>query len=261
MILRTLATAGAQSELADRIEAEGDALVGALGSPWTWLFLGVLIAVLVGSWLLRRFIAKQERFSLQVRTVAISVNSALTLVLALAASLFFLHQQAPLLTALSLMLLGVVATVAFSVSSRGWVRAIVALWRGTIRVGDSLQLGDLRGRVDSVGLFRVVVETDDGGHMYIPTDRFGREVYSVSSPERVFPVEVQIYAARNLSETDLETLRRIAALSPYREDGSSIIVEPGPDPTRATVRFRSWSEDGARHARAHLTAAFALASE
>jgi small-conductance mechanosensitive channel len=244
------------SPLAERIQAEGDAVVGALGALRTWLFLAALLGVLIGSWWLRRWIVRQEPVSLQVRTLATSVISAATLVLALAVTLFYLHRQAPLLTALSLMLLGIIATLSFGVSSHGWIRAVLALWRGRIRVGDSLRIAGSEGRVEDVGLFRVIVETEDGGHMHIPTGRFGREIYAVSSPERVFPVEVHIVVTDRLSEQDLEMLRAIATLSPYRESGSSITIDPGTEPERATVRFRSWSEDGARLARAHLNESF-----
>jgi small-conductance mechanosensitive channel len=241
----------------DRIEAEGSAILGALGSPFTWLYMAALISVLIGSWWLRRLISRLDMIAQQVRTLAISVISALTLVLAIGVSLVFLHRQAPLTSALAVIVLGVIATIAFAIDSRGWVRAAVALWRGRIRVGDRLDMGDVNGRVEDVGLFRVIIENDDGGRTHIPTARFGHAIFTVSSPERVFPVEIHIVVEHRLTETDLETLRRIAVLSPYREHESAIVIEPSSDPTRALVRFRSWSEDGARLARTHLSTSFA----
>lgn len=242
----------------ERMEAEGSAILGALGSPITWLYMAALVVVLIGSWWLRRLILGLDNLvALQVRTLGNSVISAVTLVLAVAVSLIFLSRLAPLTSALAVIVLGVIATAAFAVDSRGWVRAAVALWRGRIRVGDRLDMGGVRGRVADVGLFRVVVETDDGGRTHIPTARFGHEVYTVSSPERVFPVEIHIVSEQRLTEADLETLRRIATISPYREHASAIVIEPSSDPRRVLVRFRSWSEDGARLARAHLTTSFA----
>lgn len=242
--------------LAERLEAEGDAIVGAFTSPWTWLIAVALIGVLVGAWWLRRMILRNTRVSMQVKTQGATAISALTLMLSVVVVLFFLHRRAPLLTALSLVLLGVIMTVAIAISARGWVRALIALWRGRIRVGDWLSISGIRGRVSDVGLFRVVIDADDGGQLYVPTNRFSSEIYAVASPERVFPVEVAIAADEPLSERDLTLLRQIATLSPYREWASPLAVEPGAEPRRATVRFRSWSEDGARMARTHLLTAF-----
>lgn len=258
MIL-AMTQAMAQQTLADRLEAEGDAVVGAFTSPWTWLVFAALVGVLIGSWWLRRLIGRNTKLSMQVKTQATTAISALTLVLSVVVLLFFLHRRAPLLTALSITLLGVIATVAIAIGARGWTRALIALWRGRIRVGDWLSISGIRGRVSDVGLFRVVIDADDGGQLYVPTNRFSSEIYAVASPERVFPVEVAIIDDQPLSEDDLEMLRRIATLSPYREWDSPLAIEPGAERGRATIRFRSWSEDGARMARTHLLTAFARA--
>ena len=241
----------------DLIQAEGDAIVGSLSSPWAWLAIGAIIAVLIGTWYVRRVIRHADNLSTQVRALLTSGLELAALLLVVGLAMLFLHSQAPLLTGLSLGLLGVFAVVAIAWELRDWVRAIIALWQGRIRIGSYLGIGEVRGRVVEVGPFRVTVENPDGGLLYVPTARFAREIYEVASPERVFPVDVHVVDNRPLTEEELGLLRRVAILSPYRESDSPVVVDPGPDPHSAQVRFRSWSEEGARLARVHLMAGFA----
>lgn len=247
--------------LAEQLARDGSALIAALRSPWTWLLAAALVVLMLGAWRARRLIEQDRRLAPRVRELATaSIHAASVAVLAIAVA-WFLWRRAPLFLGIALAALAAAAGLGVGLRGRAWVWGLATIWRGRVRIGDRLRLGAIDGRVADVGLFGVLVIGDDGARVLVPHGKLAGEAFSVASPEEVHPAEAAVRAAgdRELTEADLEALRRIGALCPYRQQGGVVAVTLAADRRSAAVAFRSWSEEGARLAREHVQRAFAAA--
>lgn len=248
----------AEPGLADRLSSDVVSLIATLRSPWTWLLTFALVALVVGAWRLRLAVGQDRRLTPRVRAVAsASLNAATVAVVAVVVT-WFLWRRAPLLLGISLAVLAAAAGFGIAVRGRAWVWGLVMIWRGRVKIGDRLRFGAIDGNVADVGIFGITVVSDDGARVFVPNAKLSSDTFSVASPEEVHPAEIVVRAPRaELSDVELETLRRIGTLCPYRQSGGVVTVEPSADGRSATVTFRSWSEEGAKLARDHVQRAFA----
>lgn len=248
----------AEPTFADRLSADVRSLIETLSSPWTWILTFVLIAMLFGAWRLRLAIGQQRRLTPRVRAIAsASLNAATVAVVAIVA-IWFLWRRAPLLLGISLAVLAGAGGLGIALRGRAWVWGLAMIWRGRVRIGDRLRFGTVDGVVTDVGIFGITVVSDDGARAFVPNAKLAGDTFSVASPEEAHPAEITVHAAGiELCDADLEQLRRIAALCPYRHSGGVVSVETSSDRRSATVTFRSWSEEGTQLARAHVREAFA----
>lgn len=253
--------AAAASGLADRLAHDASALIAALRSPWTWLLAGALVVLALGAWRLRQLLEQDRRFTPRVRAaVSVSINAVTAAVVAVVVA-WFLWERAPLLLGISLAVLAAAVGIGVGIRGRAWAWGLATIWRGRMKLGDRLRFGAIDGRVADIGLFGVTVIADDGARVFVPNAKLAGDTFSVASPEEVHPAEITVRAEdRELTEADLEALRRIGALCPYRQSGGVVTVALGADRRAATVCFRSWSEEGARLAREHVQRAFAAAA-
>jgi hypothetical protein len=250
-----------QPDLADRLSHDVSSLIATLRSPWTWLLAAALVVLMVGAWRLRQAVGQDRRLTPRVRALASASINAVAAAVAAVVVAWFLWRRAPLLLGISLAVLAAAVGLGVAIRGRAWVWGLVTIWRGRVRIGDRLRFGAIDGRVADVGLFGVAVIADDGARVFVPNAKLAGDTFSVASPEEVHPAEVAVRAAgRELTEDDLEALRRIAALCPYRQGGVAVTVALAADRRSATVGFRSWSEEGARLARDHVRRAFTATS-
>src|SRR5690606_8583786 len=66
--------------LVDRLSLDVASLANALSSPWTWLLIAVLVALVVGAWRWRIAISQDRRLTPRVRAVASASLNAVTVV-------------------------------------------------------------------------------------------------------------------------------------------------------------------------------------
>ncbi|HEU0035937.1 MAG TPA: mechanosensitive ion channel domain-containing protein [Kofleriaceae bacterium] len=254
-------TAPPEPGLADRLSSDVMSLIGTLRSPWTWTLTLALVALVLGSWRLRIAVGQDRRLTPRVRAVAAaSVNAATVAVVAIVV-IWFLWRQAPLLLGISLAVLAAAAGFGIAIRGRAWVWGLVTIWRGRVRIGDRLRFGAIDGHVADVGIFGIAIVAGDGARVFVPNAKLSSEIFSVASPEEVHPAEASIRAGdRELDDRELELLRRIGSLCPYRQSGGEVRVEASADRRTATVTFRSWSEEGAKLAREHVQRAYSTAT-
>jgi small conductance mechanosensitive channel len=134
---------------------------------------GALLILLIG-WLAIRFLVGPlqrllGRSRLDVSVASFLVNSARTAILLVV--LLAVLQQFGLETTSLLTLLGTVGlAVALSLqgSLANFASGLLLLAFRTVRVGDSIEVGDVRGRVSEMLPFHVVLETPDNQRITVP---------------------------------------------------------------------------------------------
>jgi small-conductance mechanosensitive channel len=246
--------------VADRLSSDVVSLIGALRSPWTWILTLALVALVIGAWRVRLAVNQDRRLTPRVRAVVSASINAATVAIVTVVVTWFLWRRAPLLLGISLAVLAAAAGFGIAIRGRAWVWGLVMIWRGRIRIGDRLRFGAIDGSVVDAGIFGITVVSDDGARVFVPNAKLSGDTFSVASPEEVHPAEILVrFDGRELSEQDIELLRRIGALCPYRQIGGVVTVEPSSDRRSATVAFRSWSEEGAKLAREHVQRAYVAA--
>lgn len=247
--------------LADRLSSDVVSLMATLRSPWTWLLTLAVVAFVIGAWRARLAVSQDRRLTPRVRAVSSASINAATVAIVTVVMTWFLWQRAPLLLGISLAALAAVAGVGIAVRGRAWIWGLAMIWRGRIRIGDRLRFGSIEGTVADAGIFGITVVSDEGARAFVPNAKLSGETFSVASPEEVHPAEIQVRVpGRELTNDELETLRRIGALCPYRQSSADVVVTTGGDGRSASVTFRSWSEEGAKLARDHVRDAFAAAT-
>lgn len=251
-------TPASTPSLSDRLSQDVLSLIATLRSPWTWLLVGGLIVLVVGAWRLRVHVSQDRRLTTRVRAVLSASLNAITVAVIAVVVTWFLWRRAPLLLGISLAVLAAAIGFGIAVRSRAWIWGLVMIWRGRLRIGDRLTFGTIQGHVTDVGIVGITVETDDGARVFVPNAKLSTDAFSVASPQEVHPALIVLRLPdRELADADLETLRRIGALCPYRQNGSTVSVEASDDLHSVTVAFRSWSEQGAALASDHVKRAFA----
>lgn len=247
--------------LMDRLSSDVVSLIATLRSPWTWILTLALVAFIVGSWRVRLAVSQDRRLTPRARAVASASINAATVAIVTVVVTWFLWMRAPLLLGISLAVLAAAAGFGIAIRGRAWVWGLVMIWRGRIRIGDRLRFGSIDGSVVDAGIFGIAVVADDGARVFVPNAKLSGETFSVATPEEVHPAEITIRSnGTDMTELDLETLYRIGVLCPYRQIGSVVTVESSGDRRSAIVKFRSWSEDGAKLAREHVQHAFVVAA-
>lgn len=248
------------TSLADRLSSDVVSLIGTLRSPWTWLLTLVLVALVLGAWRLRLALGQDRRLTPHVRAIASASVNAATVVFVAVVITWFLWRRAPLLLGISLSVLAAAVGVGIAIHGRALIWGLVMIWRGRIRIGARLRFGTSDGHVVDVGIFGITVVSADGARVFVPNAKLAREAFSVASPEEVHPALITVRVDREITDADLETLRRIGTLCPYRQNGGIVSVEPSADRHGASISFRSWSEEGATLAREHVQRTFAAAA-
>jgi hypothetical protein len=246
---------------ADRLSSDVVSLIETLRSPWTWILTLTLVAIVVGAWRVRQAVSQDRRLTPRVRAVASASINAATVAIVMVVVTWFLWKRAPLLLGISLAVLSAATGFGIAIRGRAWVWGLVMIWRGRIRIGDRFRFAAIDGSVVDAGIFGITVISDDGARVFVPNAKLSGETFSVASPEEVHPVEITVHSSdRDMTELDLDLLRRIGVLCPYRQTGGVVTVESSSDRRSASVTFRSWSEEGAKLARDHVPRAFVAAT-
>lgn len=167
----------------------------------------------------------------------------------------YLYRGAPLILTCVLVLGGAAMVFTVGLRARAWAVGILQVLSSRLGVGDRLELEETVGIVDRIGLFRIELRTEDGERVHVPVAALDGRTFSVSSPERAYPVELAYHLDHPVKAEDVERAQRNAQLCPFRDTGRAVTVTIDPAaPNRMIVRFRAWSEAAARRAQAYLLA-------
>ncbi|MEZ4474459.1 MAG: mechanosensitive ion channel [bacterium] len=113
--------------------------------------------------------------------------------------------------------------------ARAFAAGVGLAVRDRIHVGDRIEVGSLRGRVERVGLLSVRIARPDGAVAYLPAHRLAGEAVEVAHARRGTPLEWRFLAPRPLTADDRRQLHDLLVLSPYRDSAGQpgIFAEPG----------------------------------
>ena len=242
--------------LLDRVDREAAALVDAFFGGQVAGLIATLVVVLAAALLVERLarrlrgLAPARRPLLQLAIYATALLVAISVVARTA------YATAPLLVAVAAALGGAGVLFTLGLRLRVWVSAVVMLLSGRLRPGDRIAVDGVEGIIRSAGLFQVVVDGDGAGRLYIPTATLFERTVWLGSPEQAHPVEVEVRRSGAITVEQRRRLYRVAALCPYRAQGSEVtLVSASGDECWVTVRLSAWSEAAARRAEEHLRSA------
>lgn len=216
----------------------------------------VLIVLVALIWLGAAALRKTLRLRTGVLAdspIAVPTVNAVGLVLTVALFVRYLYRGAPLLIAFVLLVASAAMVFALGVRARAWLSGVGQILLARLQPGDRVSFEEASGFVARIGLFRLILRTDGGDRLHVPVAALDGRTFSVSSPERAFPVAYIAHLAAPADADSLALVRRHAALCPYRDTKSAVFVEvDSTDPTRVHVRFRAWSQSAAGRAEGYL---------
>jgi small-conductance mechanosensitive channel len=128
-----------------------------------------------------------------------------------------------------------------------------------IRIGDSIEIEDVAGRVDDVTLSHTFIDTGDGRLMVVPNEKVASSIlFNRSTGDRTAPASVSVWvppgADLGLARRALETLEVSSVdVSEVTPDGVRIEVHGASDPARTVMEgeeatLRERSQDALREA-------------
>lgn len=134
--------------------------------------------------------------------------------------------------------------------------------RRRIRVGDRVTVGAHEGVVREVGLSQLHLRSAAGATVLVPNRLLNELPVVVERARNSVPVRVRLKLEQKPDARLLETLRQVAALSPYRGPESLVDISRAPDDElQITVEIQAWSARAYRDARAQLESALRRALE
>ncbi len=126
----------------------------------------------------------------------------------------------PLVSSIGLAVFGLVVAVALP----EWVQSLVAglslTRRAQFREGDRIEVGDVEGAVERMGLLRTVLRASDGSSVSVPNRDIVRRAIRVGGELSAVPVTIELPPETSGTSAARERARRLAWLSPYRRAGS-----------------------------------------
>lgn len=249
---------GGSSRALDAVLAEGQALGGLL-APTHLLFTAALVAAAFGvNTLIQTLVKLAWRLGFDGdRRWARASGMLRLLVVALAALALMrgVFAAAPVLTSFF-----VLSFVLGALFLSGFVpNAFVGIGltiRRRIRVGDRIKLGEHEGVVRDVGLGQLHLRGADGATVLVPNRLLNELPVVVERARNSVPIRVRLKLERSPDARLLESLRQVAALSPYRAPESLVdILRSAEDESQITVEIQAWSARAYRDALAQLEAA------
>jgi small conductance mechanosensitive channel len=207
------------------------------------------VLVLAAGWLLLRYLVGPLRRMLarsRVEPLAASflVNSARTMVL-FAVLLAVLNQLGVETTSLLTLLGAVALAVSLSLQSSlaNFASGLIVLWFRIVRVGDQIEVGDVKGRVVELLPFHAVVVTADNQRVTVPnTQLTGTAVRNHST----LPTRRAEWALPVAADDDLAAVKQ--ALEARLRADQRVLQEPPPQayvkewaPDKKTVAVTAWT--------------------
>jgi hypothetical protein len=222
-----------------------------------------LVVVLLMAWLLARAgpagvhmawrLGIDPRRRLGLLSSTLRIAGLLLAVVGLVRQLF---DGAPMLGAIGLLLVLVLAGLIAPTQLRNLASGLALATRTRLREGDLIRVGELEGTVRDIGLLRVDLRTIDGGVTQVPASEFDRSTVTVGSRRAAVPIEAKVIVGPEFDEAALVRLRRALWLCVYRRANTDVRIEHDPETRRLVVRMDTWAAlavvEVERHVRALL---------
>ena len=74
----------------------------------------------------------------------------------------------------------VVLGISFQNTLKNWVAGIGIFFNIEVRLGDTIQINEIKGKIIKIGLSKTVAETEDGSKIFIPNQKFNDEVIIIA---------------------------------------------------------------------------------
>ncbi len=219
--------------------------------------LVLYVAVLLGLvWLLRRALLWATRVVWRLgwdrgRRLA-RFRSIADITLIVVVTLLVLRKLllvAPVVTWLSVAVLGLVIALALPHWVRDFIAGVSLASRNRFREGDQVRLPSAVGAVRHIGLWRTAIRAGDGGTLSVPNREVLAHTIQVGREQRAAPVEVVLPPEAASTPEERTMLLRLAHVSPFRRGGSRPTLN---ETDRGWVlSMQTWSTrnvDGARRA-------------
>ncbi len=219
--------------------------------------LVLYVAALLGLvWLLRRALLSGTRVVWRLgwdrkRRIA-RFRSIADVTLIVVVALLVLRKlldAAPVITWLSVAVLGLVVALALPHWIRDFIAGVSLASRSRFREGDQVRLPSAVGAVRHIGLWRTEIRAGDGGTLSVPNREVLSHTIQVGREQRAAPVDVVLPPEAASSPEQRTMLLRLAHVSPFRRGGSRPTLT---ETDRGWVlSMQTWSTrdvDGARRA-------------
>lgn len=230
----------------------GPGVLRLLGSLAVVVILQAILRSLVRRWAMhpgRRDLGLV--FELVIRVLAWGTGAALVL--------RRVAQVAPTIAAAGAVLVAFGLAFGLGIRAQTWLLGWALLLGGRVRVGDHLEVGGIQGVVERLGLLRVLLRTDEGARVVMPTRALTERAVTLSAPDQTVPVDLRLVFDSPLDARSLQRARVLASLCPYRSwHVDPIVTTEGPRELR--VRLQTWSTDAASAAEGFLRDALTSSS-
>lgn len=248
----------------DSLLVEGQAL-GGLFAPTHLLYTLALLAAALGlNALIQTLVKLAWRLGFDGERRWARTSGLLRLVVLFLAGIFVLRGAfvvAPVLTSGFVLAFALGALFLSGFVPNAFVGIELTL-RRRIRVGDRVTVGAHEGVVREVGLSLLHLRSAAGATVLVPNRLLNELPVVVERARNSVPVRVRIKLEQKPDARLLETLRQVAALSPYRGPESLVDISRDPDDEfQITVEIQAWSARAYRDARAQLESALRRALE
>ena len=70
--------------------------------------------------------------------------------------------------------------IAFQNSLRNWVAGIGIFFNSKIDVGDTIQIGDVKGKIIKIGISKTTATTETNSMIFIPNSKFNEEIVIIT---------------------------------------------------------------------------------
>ena len=227
--------------LGQRFVAEIDALVAA--STVRWLLFAVVIGLAVWAairgvsfaeqWLRRHLPDQETRLARITAASHVSAVVGGTIV-----ALVPLLRLAPLVTGAAWLLLSCFTLLVAGRQLRNLLAGLALSRRRVFREGDSLVLGERRGTVRTIGLWRTKLVLDDGSTTWMPNYELAHGDITVGGVAGAARVRFELPLPAPASPDTLAEIRSLLAQTPYRLPGGTITVRAG---TALSVELETWA--------------------
>jgi len=224
-----------------RVVAEIDALVAARATWWLVYALAIALTVWAairglsfGATWVRRHLPDQE-----VRIARITAATQVLAALAGAVvALVPLFRVAPLVVSASLLLLSWAASRVAARQLRNLLAGLALSRRRVFREGDSLVLGERRGTVRTIGLWRTKLVLDDGSTTWVPNYDLAQGDITVGGVAGAARVRFELPLTTAASPDTLAEIRSVLSKTPYRLPGGTITVRAG---ETLAIELETWA--------------------
>ncbi|MFZ5481771.1 MAG: mechanosensitive ion channel family protein [Myxococcota bacterium] len=218
---------------------------------WDWIEkLARAVAILAVAWLaggwIRGPLARvlEGRIDPTIRVFLVGALTPLLLALALPAALDQLGVSVTSIIAL-LSTAGLAIALALKESLSNVASGALILTTRPFRVGDSVTVAGVTGRVRRIGVLTTEVDADDGRRVNVTNDKVLTAPMELHAAEGRVRVEVMVRMPRRAIHAGLlDRIRRVTASIPHAEPRADAVVPMEFEGDLARFAVRVWAETG-----------------